>query len=1082
MTQFTSASFVGRVPEMAALHAAIADAFAGRGRLVLLAGEPGIGKTRTAHEFAEKARQQGALVLAGRCYEGDGAPPFWPWVQIVRAYSADRDPAALRTEMGTGAANIAAVIAEVRERLPGLSLPAALEPEPARFRFFDSLTTFLKNIGQVQPLVLILDDVQWADKPSLLLLRFLVRELADAHLLIIGTYRDVALESQHPLAQLLEEIVREPHSQRLVLRGLTAEEVTRFIELATGTTPSEPLSTTLAKEAGGNPFFISEIVRLLVAEGGHAALYTPRVALTIPLPQSVREVINRRLERLSAECKRMLSLASVIGREFSMPTLAQMKNTNCDQLLEVLDEALTARLVTAVPHVVGSYSFAHALIREALYTELPTARRVQLHRHIAEALETIYGHNRQSAPATNVSPVLSISSAGQGLAELAYHFFEALRGESDADKAIAYAVQAAEQALAVLAYEDAVTHYERALQALEYKQPLEGRQRYELLLALGTARTKTGDIPQAREACKQAAEEARKLQNSELLAHAALGFEKFGVPIGVVDHDVVHLLEEVLGVFGTEDSALRARMLARLAWELHFSASDGERRAQLSQLATAMARRVGDKGALAAALDSRRRSLWGPGDIHERLAAMNEILRLAEETGDGERSIQGQFDRIVDLLELGDMLAVDEGIAAYARRAEELRQPRYRWNWTVLQTMRALMEGRFAGAEQLAMQTLTLGRKIESPTAINFFGVQMFSLSREQGRLQELESAVQNFVAQYPTVPAWRAALASLYSELGRETEARTEFTRLAVNDFVNLPRDSTWLVGATLLAETCAFLADSHHAVLLYERLLPYAEHNVVVGDGAACNGSVSRPLGLLAATLHRWQEAVAHFESALRMNTRMGAKPFVTRTQYEYAATLLARHQPGDDAQARALLAPALVTAQELGMKGLEKKIAASLREVSDKAKQNTGDVPYRVDSEHPTATAELPAANLFHYDAEYWTLRYQGTTCRLKDTKGLRYIAFLLDHPGQECLVTEVMESVGGSDTAAKRTSCDRNSEFPLERVRLNVTKAIKAAVKKVSDNHPALGYHLTATIKTGTYCSYTPDPIQPISWVL
>jgi tetratricopeptide (TPR) repeat protein len=460
-----------------------------------------------------------------------------------------------------------------------------------------------------------------------------------------------------------------------------------------------------------------------------------------------------------------------------------------------------------------------------------------------------------------------------------------------------------------------------------------------------------------------------------------------------------------------------------------------------------------------------------------------EMIRLAEEAGDSERSMRGHIDRIADRLELGDMPAVYEGIDIYTRLVEELRQPRYRWNLTILRTMRALLGGRFAEAELLAMQALTLGQQIENPSAVNFFGVQMFSLCREQGRLHELETAVKNFVAQYAAVPGWRAALASLYSDLGRDVEARSEFERLAANDFTDLPRDNSWLIGATLLAETCAFLADSRSAVLLYELLLPYAEHNVVVGDAAACNGSASRPLGLLAATLERWPQAAVHFERALCMNMRIGARPFVARTQYEYAAMLLAWGQPEKHEKARALLDSALATAQELDMRGLEGKIQGlgvrgRVLEGEDKRQSDTTPTPREV----PLSSPQSSTPNVFRRDGEHWTLAYRGTVCRLKNAKGLHYLAFLLQHPEQEFLATEMIVIVDGLGMTREPDSRDRGVTSAAERARLNVTKTIKAALKKISENHPVLGYHLTTSVKTGTSCSYTPDPTYQASWIL
>src|SRR3990172_2782417 len=306
--------FVGREKEMDELRAGLEDALSGRGRLLMLVGEPGIGKTRTSEEFATYAGLRNAQVLWGRCYEGEGAPAYWPWVQVVRSYVHDRDPQALMSEMGPGAADIAQIISEVRDRLPGLPAPPALEPEQARFRLFDSITTFLKNASRGQPIVLVLDDLHWADKPSLLLLQFLSRELRGARLLVLATYRDVEVRRQHPPA-LVEAVYRETE---------------------------------------GNPFFVNEVVRLLVADG---RLESPEqvTSWSVTIPQSVREVVGRRLDHLSEACNRVLTVASVIGREFELRVLERVAGVHGDapvsgdRLLEALEEAAGAPVIPEVP-------------------------------------------------------------------------------------------------------------------------------------------------------------------------------------------------------------------------------------------------------------------------------------------------------------------------------------------------------------------------------------------------------------------------------------------------------------------------------------------------------------------------------------------------------------------------------------------------------------------------------------------------------------------------------------------------------------------------------------------------------------
>ena len=382
--------FVGRQREMGELKACLEDALSGRGRLVTLVGEPGIGKTRTAQELATYAGLRSAQVLWGRCYEEQGIPPYWTWVQAIRSYVRERDPEQLRSEMGAGAADIAEVVSDLKERLPDLKpLPALDSPEQARFRLFDSISAFLRSASQKQPLVLVLDDLHWADQPSLLLLQFVARELGDSRLLLIGTYRDMELSRQHPLAESLGELTRERLFQRVLLRGLSQQDVGRFIEVAAGVDPPSGLAEAVHTQTEGNPLCVTEVVRLLVQEGELTQDAGTRDFWTVRIPEGVREVIGRRLNRLSQRCNETLTIASVIGQEFELRQLRPLvEDISEDRLLK---EALAARVIEELPQAVGWYQFTHALIQETLTEELTLTRRVRLHARIAETLEELYG-------------------------------------------------------------------------------------------------------------------------------------------------------------------------------------------------------------------------------------------------------------------------------------------------------------------------------------------------------------------------------------------------------------------------------------------------------------------------------------------------------------------------------------------------------------------------------------------------------------------------------------------------------------------------------------------------------------------
>ena len=353
-----SGVFVGRHAETDQLKAKLENALSGRCGMVALVGEPGIGKTRTSLELETYAGLRNAQVLWGRCYEGSGAPPYWPWVQAIRSYVTSREPEDLRREMGSTASVISEIVHDVKTSLPDLQPPPQLDdPESARFRLFDSIATFLKNAANVKPVLLILDDLHWADKPSLLLLEFVARELASFRVMLIGTYRDMELNRRHPLTITLGDLMRERLFERVLLRGLTREDVGRFIELAAGVNPPDGLIDAVHTQTEGNPLFVTETVRLFVQEGE----FTPenlatRDSWSIRTPEGVREVIGRRLDKLSERTNAVLTDAAVIGRQFTLDELdAVSEDLTHDRLLDVIDEGLDARVIEEFPGEVGQY-------------------------------------------------------------------------------------------------------------------------------------------------------------------------------------------------------------------------------------------------------------------------------------------------------------------------------------------------------------------------------------------------------------------------------------------------------------------------------------------------------------------------------------------------------------------------------------------------------------------------------------------------------------------------------------------------------------------------------------------------------
>jgi DNA-binding SARP family transcriptional activator len=899
-------AFVGRKRELAELVGGIDDAFAGRGRLFLLVGEPGIGKSRLAEALIAHATARGARVLVGRCWEAGGAPAYWPWVQSLRAYVREAEPDALRAQLGARAADLAQILPELQERFPNLSEPPSLEPEAARFRLFDAAVEFLRKASENRPIVLVLDDMHAADASSLLLLRFLARQLASTRILLLGAYRDVDPIPGQPLSETLVEVAREPVTRRLALGGLSEREVAQYVQLTASEIATSELVAGLHTETEGNPLFVGEIVRLLSLEGVSAES-TREVRLAIP--QSVRDVIARRLNHLSEECNRMLVLASVIGREFAVDALAHAGDIPEDELVDLLDEATAARVVSDLPAGTGGLRFAHVLIRDTLYDGLTSARRARLHRLVVDALEAFYG-----------------DEPGPHLAELAYH---AVAGR-DAERGLRYALHAGDRALALLAYEEGARLYRMALDALDLADRRDEKARCEVLLALGEAEARAGNTPAAKSAFLDAARMARHLRLPRELARAAAGYGGRIVWARAGDDTrLVPLLEEGLAALGEEDVELRARLLARLAGALR-DEPVGHRRDRLSGEAVELARRAEDPAALAYALDGRAAAIISPATVEERLALGSELREVADRIGDSERIVQAHCHCIMAQLQVGDVSAAEVDLDAAGRIAGELRMPSQLWQVCGIHAMLALAAGRLTDADELIPRALALGERAQPTAVIPVYVVQRYTLSDFRGAIEEVEPAIRELVAEYPARRVFRCALAYLHARLARLPEAKQALGELAGDDFSALPFDQEWLFGMSLLAETAALLGDTDSAAILYRLLLPWEALNAV-DQGEGIRGSVARYLGLLATTTERWDEAELHFGDALAMNERMGARPWLAHTGHDYARMLHARNGRGDRERAQALLDGALGTYRELGMDDYAAAAAALAREVS-------------------------------------------------------------------------------------------------------------------------------------------------------
>lgn len=1101
--------FVGRTLELDELQRALTDALAGSGRLLLLTGEAGIGKTRLADELARLAPARGAQVVWGRCWESGGAPAFWPWTQILRACQRDLDASIVEPLWRTHAADLAELMPEAAATHDSPAAPM-VEPDQARFRLFDAVATVLRAVSRQVPLVLILDDLHAADQPSLMLLRFVGRELRGARLMIVGTYREWEAAQAPACGPILAEVCRE--GQQLALRGLSREDTADYLRRAYAGAADAPMVEALYARTEGNPLFLTEVARLVDRDTLRSGRQNLRV------PEHVRAVIRQRIALLPEADREVLTVAAVIGREFEVPVLESILGPQAFAVRSALEQAALLGVVKPIPHTLGRWSFSHVLLRDTLYEDLPASTRAQWHRRIGTSLETFYA-----------------GDLAAHLAEIAHHFVLGADAESS-DAALDYTQRAGQRAQALLAYEEAVTHFERALQVLDLRRtagrPGDVRRRVELQLALGDALWGVRDLAAMRTTYAQAAETARTLPRDEaapFLATAALGYGGRQQRAHVVyEQAVVDLLEEALRLLPAEDGRLRARVTARLAYALYSQPDSYARRVELCRSAVSMARRMGDPLTLRWVLNDWRWALWGPDTIDERLQIAAELVELAERSGDREMLMNEHAWRLVDLLELGDMAAVEAELDIYKRLAYQLRLPWYQEYVARFGAMRAILQGQFAEGERLSNEAMGLAQRVHHEDSVLLYGSQLLGLRIEQGRIGEMDSALQVMVAQYPAVPVWRSLTASVHARMGRLDEARAEIDRLAVRDFSDLPRDYLRISCLMYLADACVAVGDRRRAALLYDLALPYASRCVVIGFGLMCWGALARFLGSLATTLERWEDATTHFEAALEINRRLHARPAVAHTQLAYAQML--QRSRRDPERARMLAAESAATAAALGMEALA---AAATRLCADLAAVPAATI----------AAAPTPAA-VFRQQGDVWTMELDGRRIQLKDLLGFTYLAQLLRYPDREFHVLDLVALVGGTSEEAEsidlggdtgevldqrarsayrerlrelqselveaeedhdlgrmtklRAEVDvlsdelvrasglggraRRTGSVAERARVNVSKRIGIAMKRIAAHHEELARYLSQTIKTGTFCSYNPDPRRRLPWEL
>jgi DNA-binding winged helix-turn-helix (wHTH) protein len=844
---------VGRETELERLREGWGQALEGRGGVIVISGAPGIGKTRLAERFAAECERDGARALFGRARDGEGVPAFWIWVQVLRRLLAADADGEVKRELAGAATELADLLPD----LGGYPAPPkgpAPSPEQSRFLLFDAVARALQVAARSQPLLVVLEDLQWAGPASLRLFEHVALEAAGAPLLLVATLRAGA--EGDPLLANLPRVLRAGSGGELPLRGLSRAQVATWLARKLGADPPPDLTSELVARTEGVPLFLREAIRLL---GERGELQRPervrRWAVT--LPAHVFDLIRRPLEQLSPECGTLLAAAAVLGREFALPLVSGVAEVSRERALDLLDEAEQAGVVESSPEDPATRRFSHALFQEAVYAGLAAGRRARLHARAARAIEELQGEGERA------------------IAELAHHHLQGI-ALGDPERAFACAVRAAARAHRSRDFEQAAMHRAQALAALEHVPACDAGRRLDALLALGEARSLAGDRAGRREAFARALEGARGLGRTAALARAAIGFCDL-TEWSPSDEAARTALGEALELAG-DDPGLRAAIATRLAY-LDIRVAR-ERAEPLAREALALARASGDPDLVIDACYVLHFGIAGPGNFAER-EALTEEMRLAAP------SAERPEEAVIALVDVAsDRLAQGDAEGARRRRAEaeavagERPNPTMVWHLLAYDAGLAHLEGRFGDVERLNEEARRIGRRIDHPYAAGVYTAHRVGLARERGDFAYVARTFGRAVEAGLGPLDWmRAVLLRAELALGNSEEAGRRFAEIAGAGFDRLPRNIRWVSTLLELAHLCADLGDRDHAAPLEVLLAPYAHLHGVLPVPICYGGPVEAGLARLAALQGRRDEARERLDDAIAAADRLGAKPTAAR-----------------------------------------------------------------------------------------------------------------------------------------------------------------------------------------------------------
>jgi class 3 adenylate cyclase/biotin operon repressor len=904
---------VGRETELEVVAESARRVAQGEGREVLLvSGEAGLGKTTLVAEGARAAFALGACVLAGHCEE-DLATPYQLFAKTIGHYVTHCAEDELRAHVKAHGSELARLVPALATRIPDLPPSRATDPDTERYLLFAAVVGLLSQASQHQPVLLVFDDLQWADAGSLELLGHLIASDQPMAVLVLGTFRDTELSNSHPLLNTLAALQRQVKVTRLELTGLSNTGVLALMAAMAGYALDEAgvsLAQAVHRETDGNPFFASEVLRHLWETG---AIYPDSAGRweavdtieDLGLPISVKEVIGARIGRLGV-AGRMLSTAAVIGRDFDTDLLALATGLPEDELLDLLDTAAAAALVREGRGRPGQYTFAHALIQHTLYEDLGPTRRARAHRQVGEALEQLCG-----------------THPGPRVGELARHWFNGGQ-PGDRTKALEYSRQAADAALVALAPADALRYYTQAFDLYTEADHPDRVLGIDLSIGLGIAQRQTG-IPAFRETLLGASHQAVDIGDTSRLVIAALANDRGWYSAGgVLDDDKIEVLQMTLGRLSPDDRD-RPLVLATLCSELALG-TPLERRQALAEEALELAVESGDDAIIVRVLNSIHRALQVPVLLDQSLVRTADAVVRAERVGSAMARFLALHNRHLVSYIAGDIEEMDRCIASMGLVAEQLDQPMMHWAMSYAHATQALISGDTGRAEELVFQALQLGTDSGQPDTSVYFGVQLMATNLQKGTLVELVPLIEQMAMEITdNVHPINAALVLALADGDRTDEVR-QLLEVSAGTGFDFLVDASWSIVMCGFAEGAMEVADPGFARPLFDQLAPWA--NQWCTTGITAQGPISHYVGGLAAVLGRLDEADAYFAQASSMSTRARARFFGARTDLQWGKMLAERRGPGDAERSRALLNQAHTVAGANGYGNVERRAAAALQ----------------------------------------------------------------------------------------------------------------------------------------------------------